>query len=92
MTLNKKEFAAVVAEKANCTKQHAEEMVDCIMGAITDTLAGGDEVKLIGFGTFGTRIANARNGINPLNGETISIPSKVKPFFKAGKTLKDSLN
>lgn len=91
MFVNKKELAGVIAEKGGFTKKDSEAFLDCFMEAVTETLADGDEIKLTGFGTFGTRVTNARNGVNPQTGEAIKIESRVKPYFKAGKTLRESV-
>lgn len=89
--INKKEFAAAVAEHMNITKKDAEEFTDSFLLVITDLLANGETIRFTGFGEFGTRQLAARNGVNPSTGAAIKIPSKIKPYFKAGKSLKEAL-
>ena len=89
--INKKTLAKIIAEKSGLTKKDSETFLDCFMESVTESLASGNDVKLTGFGQFGTRVTNARNGINPRTNEVIEIKEKVKPYFKAGKTLKESL-
>lgn len=91
MTINKKEFAALVAEYLKTTKQDAEKYTDAALQVITDCLARGDKIKLIGFGEFGVVQTSARNGVNPQTKKPIQIPAKLKPYFKAGKTLKEAI-
>lgn len=89
--MNKKDIAGIIAEKSGFTKKDSEVFLDSFMEAVTEALADGEEVKFTGFGVFGTKVTNARNGVNPQTGEAIKIESKVKPYFKAGKTLKESI-
>ena len=65
--------------------------VEAVFDSITKTLARGEEVAVIGFGTFRAVKAAARSGVNPKTGEKIQIPAMVKPKFKAGKGLKDAV-
>jgi len=91
MTINKKEFASLLSEKLKTTKKESEAYTDAMLEVITDCLAAGDTVRFIGFGEFGIKQTSERNGINPQTGEPIRIKSKIKPYFKAGKILKDSI-
>ena len=86
----KAELVAKVAE-IGITKKEASQVVDCVLDCIKDALAKGDKVSLIGFGTFSVRERAAREGRNPRTGETIKIPKKKVPSFKAGKDLKESI-
>ena len=70
----------------------AKEAVDGVFAAIGEALANGEEVRISGFGTFGTRNRPARAGRSPRTGEAISISASATPTFKAGKTLKDAVN
>lgn len=89
--MNKKEFAAALAEDMNVTKLDANIIVDSFLNVLTDKLAEGETIKFVGFGTFGTRRLEARNGTNPLDGSRIKIPASTKPYFKPGKSLKESV-
>lgn len=90
--MNKNELAGVVAERAGITKAEAGEAVDAVFDAITSTLKSGDDVRLVGFGTFSVSHRKATKGRNPATGAEIDIPASNQAKFKAGKGLKDSLN
>jgi DNA-binding protein HU-beta len=90
--LNKNDLVSAVADSANITRADAAKAVDAVFDTITSTLKTGDEVRLVGFGTFATSKRAASTGRNPRTGETIEIASSVQPKFKAGKGLKDALN
>ena len=87
--MNKAELVELVAEKAGITKKDSEGAVTAIIEGIADTLAKGDKVQLVGFGTFEVRHRQAREGRNPSTGEAIQIAAQNVPAFKAGKPLKD---
>ena len=87
--MNKGEFIDKVANEIECTKRETKRIVECIFKNVSDCLAKGDTVRLVGFGTFGIRKKAAREARNPLTGEKVSVPAKSVPFFKAGKILKD---
>lgn len=91
MTINKKEFAAAIAESMKTTKKDAEEFMDSFLDTMTSYLANGDTIKFTGFGSFGTRTRESRNCVNPSTGEVIQVPEKIVAYFKPGKILKDSL-
>lgn len=90
--MNKNEFIDEVARKADMSKAQAGKAVDAVFDAITEALQNGDDVRLVGFGTFSSARREARDGRNPRTGETIKIPASVQPKFSAGKGLKDALN
>ncbi len=90
--MNKNELIAQIAETADLTKAKAAEALDAFFDAITAALAAGDEVRLVGFGTFAVSERKATEGRNPRTGETIKIAASKQPKFKAGKTLKDAVN
>lgn len=93
LKMNKNELVAAIAEKTNATKKDAETGLNAVIAAITEALAEGEKVQLIGFGTFETKERAAREGRNPRKpGETIKIPACKAPAFKAGKALKDAVN
>jgi DNA-binding protein HU-beta len=90
--VNKNQFVAAVAEATEMSKADAARAVDSVLDCIADALKGGDEVRLVGFGTFSVSARAASEGRNPRTGEKINIPASKQPKFKAGKGLKDSLN
>ena len=90
--MNKAELIASVAEKANLTKKDSECAVNAFVSTVTESLKKGEKISLVGFGTFEVRERSAREGINPQTKQTIKIPAKNAPVFKAGKALKDSVN
>lgn len=91
--MNKAELVEKVAEKAMFSKKEAAIAVDAVFKTIEEALIAGDNVRLIGFGTFETRERKARMGRNPQSpGEMVEIPASKAPSFKAGKALKDAIN
>ena len=90
--MNKAELVSAIAEKTNTTKKSTEESLDALVEVITNTLAKGDKVQLLGFGSFEVRKRAARKGRNPQTKEEIKIPASKAPAFKAGKALKDAVN
>ena len=90
--MNKNDLVSVVSDKAGLSKADAAKAVDAVIDAITNSLRGGTEVRLVGFGTFLVSNRAASTGRNPRTGEAISIPAAKLPKFKAGKALKDALN
>lgn len=89
--MNKTELIAAVAEKAGLSKKDADAAVAAVIDSIKESLAKGDKVQLIGFGTFEVRERAARTGLNPQTKETIQIAASKAPVFKAGKAFKDAL-
>ena len=90
--MNKAELADRLAARTGLGKSVAKEAVDGVFVAISDALANGEDARIAGFGTFGTRSRPARTGRNPGTGEAVSISASTSPTFKAGKTLKDAVN
>ena len=90
--MNKTELVAAVAAKAELSKKDADAAVSAVVDAITEALADGDKVSLVGFGTFAVKERAARTGINPRTGESVEITASKAPAFKAGKALKDAVN
>lgn len=90
--MNKNDLVAAVASSANLSKADAARAVDAVLGNITSSLRGGNEVRLVGFGTFSVTNRAASQGRNPRTGERISIPASKVPKFKAGKALKAAVN
>jgi DNA-binding protein HU-beta len=90
--VNKNDLIASVADSAGLSKSDASNAVDAVLQAITEGLAGGGEIRLVGFGTFSVANRAATTGRNPRTGEAIQIPASKQPKFKAGKALKDAVN
>lgn len=90
--MNKSELIEVVAQSADISKAAASRAIDAFVTSVTDALKDGDQVTLVGFGTFTVRERAARTGRNPRTGESITIPASKAPGFKAGKALKDAVN
>lgn len=89
---NKNDLIGMVAEKADLTKAQAGEAVDAVFDAITASLKNGEEVRLVGFGTFAVSQRKASVGRNPATGAEIQIPASNQAKFKPGKGLKDAIN
>jgi len=89
--MNKGDLITKVAEKTDLTKKDCEKVVNETFEAIKETLADGEKVQLIGFGTFETRKRQAREGRNPATGDVIQIPEATVPAFKPGKQLKETV-
>ena len=87
--MNKTELIAEVAAKTGLAKKDAEKAVNAALDTVTDALAKGDKVQLVGFGGFELKHREARMGRNPKTKESIEIPASKVPVFKAGKALKD---
>ena len=90
--MKKSELIDAVSSSADLSKNSAAKAVDAVVGAITSALKSGNQVTIVGFGTFLVRERSARTGRNPRTGETIQISASRAPAFKAGKALKDALN
>ena len=88
---NKQELIAKVAESADLTKKDAEKAVNAVFASVSEFLAKGEKVQLIGFGNFEVRERAARKGRNPQTGDSIKIAATTVPAFKAGKALKDAV-
>lgn len=89
--MTKTELINVVAEKAALSKKDAEKAVSAVLESITESLANGEKIQLVGFGTFEVRERAARMGKNPATGEQIEIAATKVAAFKAGKALKDAV-
>ncbi|GAA5316595.1 MAG: DNA-binding protein HU-beta [Candidatus Pelagadaptatus aseana] len=90
--MNKSELIEAVAASADIPKAAAGRAVDAVVEAITGALKEGDQVALVGFGTFSVKERAARTGRNPQTGQSIEIAAANIPSFKAGKALKDAVN
>jgi len=90
--VNKADMIEQIAQAAEVSKSAAERAVDALVSAVKTSLKKGEEVTLVGFGTFYVGARKARAGRNPKTGEAISIPASKAPKFRAGKALKDAIN
>ncbi|MDM7323073.1 MAG: HU family DNA-binding protein [Gammaproteobacteria bacterium] len=90
--MNKSELIDAIAQSADISKAAAARAVDGFVAAVTDALKKGEQVTLVGFGTFLVRERGARTGRNPQTGAEIKIAASKLPSFKAGKGLKDAVN
>jgi DNA-binding protein HU-beta len=86
--MTKAQLIASVADKTKMTKKATAEAVNATVAALTEALAAGESVQLVGFGTFKVSERSARVCKNPRTGEKINVPAKKVPVFKAGKALK----
>ena len=90
--MNKDDLIAKVANSVGVSKTDAAKSVDAVFSNITSSLKGGNDVRLVGFGTFVVANRAATTGRNPRTGESIQIPAKKVPKFRAGKALKETIN
>lgn len=90
--MNRTELITEMSQKTGITKKDTEASLVAFIDVIMETLANGDRVGLVGFGSFEVSERAAREGRNPATGETIHLPSSKTPRFKAGKAFKDMLN
>jgi DNA-binding protein HU-beta len=90
--MNKQELIGAVADAAGLSRGDAGKAVEAVFDSITRSLKKGDEVRLVGFGTFSTAKRKASTGRNPRTGEPMQISASNQPKFKPGKGLKDAVN
>ena len=90
--MNKSEIAGRVAGRTGVSRSAAGDAVDAVFEAVAEALARGEDVRIAGFGTFGTRSRPARTGRHPRTGESLKIAASTTPTFKAGKPLGDAVN
>jgi DNA-binding protein HU-beta len=90
--MNKNDLISAVATSSGLPRNDAIKAVEGVFEAISDALKKGDEVRLVGFGTFSVAKRKASTGRNPRTGEAMEIKASTQPKFKAGKGLKDSVN
>ena len=91
-SVNKNDLISKVADTSGLSKTDSSNAVDAVIESIIGAMKSGDDVRLVGFGTFSVADRKASEGRNPRTGEKISIPASRQPKFKAGKGLKDALN
>ena len=90
--MNKAELIEAIAESADLSKASATRALDAVIDSVTNALKSGDQVSLVGFGTFAVKERSARTGRNPQTGQPIEIAAAKVPGFKPGKALKDAVN
>ncbi|AUW58520.1 DNA-binding protein HU [Sphingobium sp. SCG-1] len=90
--MNKQDLISAVADTSGLSRSDTVKAVEGVFEAITGALKRGDEVRLVGFGTFSVSNRKASTGRNPRTGETMSIKASTQPKFRAGKGLKDAVN
>ena len=90
--MNKNDLISSVAESSGLTKADAGRAVDGVFNSIASALASGDDVRIVGFGSFSVANRAASTGRNPRTGEEIQIPASKQPKFKAGAPLKSAVN
>lgn len=90
--MNKAELVNEVSGEVGLSKEETQNVINAIIGIIGDTLAAGERVTLVGFGTFQVMNKKARRGVNPQTGATIQIPAKRVPKFVSGKALKEAVS
>ena len=90
--MTKADLVKAVSEKANCPKKDAEMAINTVIDCITDAVAQGEKVQIVGFGTFEVRERGEKKCKNHRTGEEMITPAKKAPVFKAGKALKDAVN
>jgi DNA-binding protein HU-beta len=89
--MNKTEFIAAVAKKADITKSEAQKVVNAVLEVVTEALKNGEKVVLTGFGSFEVRHAKERYGVNPRTKERVLIPATKRPAFSPGAELKKAV-
>ena len=90
--MNKTELIEALAEKTGQPKKESGEVLDALLGIVSDTLAAGDTIQLIGFGVFGITETQARAGRNPKTGEVLEIAAGKRPKFTPGSKLKAAVS
>ncbi len=90
--MNKGEMIAALAAKTELTKKESELALNGVLDVIAESLANGEKVQLIGFGTFESKQRDARQGRNPRTGKAVDIAAAKLPVFKAGKAFKDEVD
>lgn len=89
--MNKQDLIGAVADLTGMSRSESQQAVDAVFGTIGNALKRGDEVRLVGFGTFSVSNRKASTGRNPRTGEPMQIKASSSPKFRPGKTLKDSI-
>ena len=90
--MNKQQFISYISEKYECSKVEAEKTIDMFVSSVIDAIGQGNEISLVGFGSFSVSKVAARSGRNPRTGESLKIAAYNQPKFKVGQKLKDAVN
>jgi nucleoid DNA-binding protein len=90
-TIGRQELSKRIAKQAKLSQKQAAEVLEATLDAIREALQEGDEVRLVGFGSFKVRQSAARKGVNPRNGQTIEVPAKDRVRFTPGKELSEAV-
>ncbi|MCP5363356.1 MAG: HU family DNA-binding protein [Rickettsiaceae bacterium] len=90
--MNKTEFVKHIAQQHNCSQVEADKIINMFTSSVIDALSKGNEISLIGFGSFSVQKVEAREGRNPRTGNTLKIAAYNQPKFKVGQKLKDAVN
>ena len=92
MVMSKGDLVSYIAQGTNLTKADSQKALESALKGIEESLQKGEDVRLIGFGSFSVSKIQAREGLNPRTGDKIKISARNRPVFKAGKELKDAVN
>jgi nucleoid DNA-binding protein len=90
--MNKGDFIKFISENNNCTQGMAEKVINMFISSVIDAISKGNEISLIGFGSFSVQKVEAREGRNPRTGNALKIGAYNQPKFKVGQKLKDAVN
>jgi DNA-binding protein HU-beta len=90
--MNKNELIEELSDKTGFTKSDTQKFLNAYIESIQKALRNGNEVQLVGFGTFKVTDRKARTGRNPQTGKELQIPAKKVPSFRPGKALKESVS
>jgi DNA-binding protein HU-beta len=90
--MNKAELVGAIADKTKVSRVVVDQVTSALLEVVIEQISAGRQVRLVGFGTWVSRVAKARAGRNPRTGEQINIPARVVPHFKAGTAFKESVN
>jgi DNA-binding protein HU-beta len=90
--MTKARLVSLIAEKTKMTKSDTESFLNALLASVTEILQNGEEIRLVGFGTFGIRHRKATTARNPQTGKPIEVKASVVPTFRPGKPLKEALN
>ena len=90
--MNKNDLIAAISTSAGLSKTDATRTMESIIDTVSNALKRGEEVRIVGFGTFSVSHRKATTGRNPRTGETIQIPASKRPKFSVGKALKEAVN
>ena len=90
--MNKSDLTKAIAANAGFTQKQAAKALEALINNVEETVAAGEKITVIGFGTFAPKAVKAKTARNPRTGETIKVPARIVPAFTAGKTFKDKIN